>query len=126
MKREYNFFPEDEEAGNDNFGFDPEFNDTEDDNCPYLDLIAAMVLQDKPLGIMWTKDKILEFLKARGYKILDRKDSDGSEYTIAVKPDSSSIPSEGHSNIKEVFDAEIQDIFMKWILRIAKENDNAE
>ena len=85
-----------------------------------------MVLQDKPLGIMWTKDKIVEFLKARGYKILDRKDSNGNDYVVAVKPDSSSIPDDGCSNIKEMFDAEIQDIFMKWILRIAKENDSSK
>ncbi len=128
MKRDFEFIPED---NGDDINFMPDWGDdqreiSEDDNCPYLDLIAALALQDKPFGIMWPKDKMIEFLKVRGYKLLDRKDKDGDTYEVAVHPKNSSIPDNGRSNIKEAFDSEMQDIIMKFILRIAKDNDNAE
>lgn len=123
MKRDFNFIPDDDGIDSE---FVPDFNSNDDDdNCPYMDIIMALFLQDKPFGIIWPNDKILEFLKARGYKILERRNRDtGEEYMIAVHPDSSSIPDEGHSNLKEVFNSEMQDIVMKWVLRIAKENDS--
>lgn len=124
----FEFIPEDD--GNE-IDFMPDWEDEstipgenfDEDNCPYMNLIAALVLQDKPFGIMWTADKMMEFLKARGYKLIDRKDSSGDNYTVAVKPSDSSIPDDGHSNIKEVFDSEMQDIIMKYVLRIAIDND---
>ena len=118
MKDIFNFVPEDEDY---NADFYP---DSEEESCSYLDILASIAFQDKPFGILWSKDKVNEFLKARGYKLIDRKNKDtGEDYTIAVKPDSSSIPDDGHGNTKEVFDSEMQDIIMRWILRIAKEND---
>ena len=126
MKREYNFIPEDDEPEMRDYEFSPS-DMMDDDECPYSDIMMALMFQDKPFGIMWPKDKILEFLKARGYKLLDRKNKDtGEEYTIAVKSSSSNIPDEGHGNIKEVFDSEMEDIIMKWVLRIAAENDSAK
>jgi hypothetical protein len=126
MKRKFDFIPEDEDTGD--IGFVPDFeDDSEEEDCPYLDILASIAFQDKPFGILWSKDKVNEFLKARGYKLIDRKNKDtGDEYTIAVKPDSSSIPDDGHGNTKEVFDSEMQDIIMRWILRIAKENDERD
>ena len=130
MSKKFEFIPEDD--GND-IDFMPDWEDSstqeenfEEDNCPYMNLIATLVLQDKPFGIMWTADKMIEFLKARGYKLIERKDSSGNNYTVAVKPSDSSIPDDEHSNIKEVFDSEMQDIIMKYVLRIAKENDNTK
>ena len=128
MKKDYNFIPDDDEDMDIEFLPDwvddpdqsPEDGDSEED-CPYLGILTALTLQDKPLGIMWTVDKMMEFLKARGYKLLERKGTDGNEYFIALKPSDSSIPDSGHSNIKEVFDNEVQDILMKWILKIATE-----
>jgi hypothetical protein len=112
----YDFIPEGDEE---NIEFYPEEDTNED--CPYLNIITALLLQDRPLGILWNVDKMIEFLKARGYRILDRKDSDGNDYTVAVKPSDNSIPDNGVSNIKEVFDNEIQDILMKWVLKISTE-----
>lgn len=125
--KDYNFISDDDD--NMDVDFLPDWvddpnqrpEDGNDDWCPYLDIITSLALQDRPLGILWSTDKMIEFLKARGYKLLDRKDSDGNEYRIAVKPSDSSIPDNGVSNIKEVFDHEIQDVFMKWILKIASE-----
>jgi len=119
MKDNFNFVPEDEDY---NVDFYP---DLEEEDCPYMSLMASIALNDKPFGILWPKDKIQEFLKARGYKILSRKNKDtNEEYEIAVKSNSDSIPDDGHSNIKETFDSEMQDIILKWVLRIAKEDDN--
>ena len=114
----YEFIPE--EGDEENIEFYPEGDDTNED-CPYLNIITALLLQNRPLGIFWNADKMIEFLKARGYRVLDRKDSDGNEYSIAVKPSDSSIPDEGRSNIKDIFDNEIQDVLIKWVLKIASE-----
>ena len=127
--KNYNFISDDSNSDEEVFGdFVPDWGDDQennepqdDDNCPYLDLITTLLLQDKPLGIMWTLDKMLLFLKARGYKLLERKDSSGNEYVIAVNPSDSSIPDTGRSNIKEVFDSEMQEILLKWVLKIASE-----
>lgn len=126
MNKDYNFIPDDDEDMDIEFlpdWDDPDQHPEEDgdieEDCPYLGILTALTLQDKPLGIMWTADKMMEFLKARGYKLLERKGTGGNEYIVAVKPSDSSIPD--HSNIKEVFDNEIQDILMKWVLKIATE-----
>lgn len=123
MNKNYDFIPDDDDM---DVEFLPDWGDDSDqhpdeneEDCPYVNIFTALALQDKPLGIMWTVDKMVEFLKARGYKLLERKGTDGNEYMIAVKPSDSSIPD--HSNIKEVFDNEIQDILMKWVLKIATE-----
>lgn len=127
--KNYNFISDDSNSDEEVFGdFVPDWGDgqennepQDDDNCPYLDLITTLLLQDKPLGIIWTLDKMLLFLKARGYKLLERKDSSGNEYMVAVNPSDSSIPDTGRSNIKEVFDSEMQEILLKWVLKIASE-----
>ena len=132
MKRDYNFIQDDDNS-EEEFEFYPDFDmgdgdvNNEEEDCPYLGIITALALQDKPFGFLWPKDKMTEFLKARGYKILDRKNKDtNEEYSIAVSSNSSSIPDEGRSNIKEAFDSEMQDIILKWVLRIAKENDSTK
>lgn len=127
MKREFNFVPdpEDDEIGDAEFVSDY-FDDDSGEDCPYLNILASIAMNDKPFGFLWPKDKVKEFLKERGYKILSRKNKDtGEEYEVAVKSDSGSIPNDGHENIKETFDSEIQDIILKWVLRIAKENDDS-
>ena len=125
MKREFNFVPdpEDDDYGDAEFVSDYFDNDSGED-CPYLDILASIAMNDKPFGFLWPKEKVREFLKARGYKILVRKDKDtGEDYEVAVKSDSGSIPNDGHGNMKEIFDSEIQDIILKWVLRIARENE---
>lgn len=125
MNRDYNFVPDSEDDElDDEFMFSPP---EDDDECPYGNMLMALAFQDKPFGILWSKDKVFEFLKARGYKLLDRKNKEtGEEYTIAVKSGSPNIPDSGYGNTKETFNNEIQDIIMKWILRIAKENEENE
>lgn len=115
MKREFNFEPEEE---NDDIDFFP----NDDENCPYMDILAAMILTNKPFGIMWTNEKMVEFLKARRYRIVSKKEANGGEeYLVAAKVSDSSIPDVDHSNIKEVFDFEVMDIISKWLLKIASE-----
>ena len=126
MKREFNFVPdpEDDEIGDAEFVSDY-FDDDSGEDCPYLNILASIAMNDKPFGFLWPKEKVREFLKARGYKILVRKDKDtGEEYEVAVKSNSDSIPNDGHGNMKETFDSEMQDIILKWVLRIASENDD--
>lgn len=126
MKREFNFVPDPED--NDDYDGDAEFVsdyfDSDGENCPYLDILASIAMNDKPFGFLWPKEKVREFLKARRYKILVRKDKDtGEEYEVAVKSDSGSIPNDRRGNMKETFDSEMQDIILKWVLRIARENE---
>lgn len=123
MKKDFNFISEDDNS--EDVEFIPDF-DENDDDCPYLSIIASIALNDKPFGILWPTDKMKEFLKSRGYRILNRKNKDTNEdYELAIKPNSNSIPDDGHSNMKEAFDSEMQDIILKWVLRIAKENDDS-
>ena len=118
MKREFKLTQEPSE-----FDDDYEFDPTEgEEDCPYMDILAAMTLTDKPFGFMWPREKMADFLKARGYRIIEKKDKDsGSEYLVACKSSDSAIPNTDHSNIKEVFDSEVMDIISKWLLKIAQD-----
>lgn len=100
-------------------GMDGEF----DENCPMEGVFSSLYKLPKPFGIMWERDKMIEFLHKRGYKIINRVNEDlDEEYSVAYNDKSTYIPN--HDNINEAFIDEYQDIMMKWALRIAKENDN--
>lgn len=78
-------------------------------------------LVSKPFGILWYDENMEEFLKKLGYKIITRKDPETDrEYNIAVKPNDPSISDEGYSNVRDVFDNEVQKILLGWLLKISK------
>ena len=121
-KEDDNDFPlYDGEEGNinfdeqeDDFDFEPE--DLPD--YPLTDLVISNMMMSKPFGIHWDYDKMKEFLVQLGYKIITRySDRREVEYEVAIKPNSSFIPEDDFSNIKEMFDSEVQDIMIGWLLK---------
>ena len=103
--------------------FDDEF-DPQDlfDSCHMSGIFADMLRMPKPFGFFMPQEKMEIFLKERGYKIIKRSAGDGEEVSTAVKPGSKSIPEDGYSNIREIFDGEVQDILLKWLLKVGKED----
>lgn len=121
-KEDDNDFPlYDGEEGNidfdeqeDDFDFEPE--DLPD--CPLTDLVISNMMMSKPFGMHWDYDKMKEFLVKLGYKIITRYSNRREvEYEVAIKPNSSFIPEDDFSNIKEMFDLEVQDIMIGWLLK---------
>lgn len=103
--------------------FDDEF-DPQDlfDSCHMSGIFADMLRMPKPFGFFMPQEKMEIFLKERGYKIIKRSAGDGEEVSTAVKPGSTSIPEDGYSNIREIFDGEVQDILLKWLLKVGKDD----
>ena len=98
----------DEENNNDlDFGMG---KDPVEEICP----VISLFMTDKPFGMLWTDEEIDYLLKERGYKILTRKDSEGNEYTVAVKPGESFIPEE--DNCYDTFQKEIKAIILEKLL----------
>lgn len=101
--------------------FDDEEEDS--DSCPYFDIIMHTVLLSRPFGILWDNDKMENFLKKRGYKIIEKHFSDpdrkSETYKIAIKSGSIKMPTDEVSNIREVFDSELQDVILSWIDKIS-------
>lgn len=99
---------------------DEEFDDCDEDVCPYFQLLIGGIMSDKPFGIVWSEDNIKDFLRQKGYKIITRysKEKD-REYTIAIEPDSEYLPDNGeYSNIRDVFSNEVQKLLTKWLLTL--------
>lgn len=70
---------------------------------------------DRPLGIEWDEEKMIYFLKKRGYLILSRQDPDTYEpIKVATKKDGEVIEEE--DNIKEVFKSELQLAILEKLL----------
>lgn len=95
-------------------------DDEEEENCPYAEALTSMAFLPKPFGVVWPKEKIEKFLRGRGYKIIERFDEEEEEeYTVAIKPGQKKIPDE--SNLLSVFEDELQEILIAWLLRLGKE-----
>lgn len=109
----------DEDPGEDD---GDDYMEDPEDICSMSGFIFNLMKMPKPLGFFAPQEKMEEFLKARGYKMIKRySDSKEEEYTVAIKPGTSYIPEDNFSNVREVFDGEVQDILLKWLLRIGKE-----
>ena len=93
------------------------------ESCHMSGIFADMLRMPKPFGFFMPQEKMEAFLKERGYKIIKRSSGeDGEEISTAVKSGSTSIPEGDYSNIREVFDGEVQDILLKWLLKVGKED----
>lgn len=107
---------------NESSGLDKILEDHEED-CPYFGILMHSILMPKPFGIIWDEDKMIKFLEKRGYKILERhyldrdRRSKDSKYKVALKPGTKLTVD--HSNIREVFDSEIQDLLLSWFEKIS-------
>lgn len=105
---------------------DPDSNseesDEEDEGCWMFSTIASIIMNsNKPFGMNFESDKIEGFLKARGYKIVERYNEDlGDNIRVAIKSDSTHISGDMSDNIRTVFSREVQDILLGWLLKIGK------
>lgn len=97
-----------------------EKQDLEEDR--YMDFISSAFIGDgQPFGMDWPLDKVAEFLKRRGYRILKREDLDNGKYEVAVKSDEDFIPLA--PNLISIFKNEVQDIIINILLRNQKNED---
>jgi len=101
--------------------FEDNFDDFDEEDCPYSHMFLSLLTMPKPLGYMWTLETIEEFLKKRGYKIIEHKNSEGEEIKIAIKPTDSRIPDLDSSNLRDVFYEDVQKIIFNWLLKIGSE-----
>ena len=105
--------------------YEDDFDDMPDEACWMFDTISALMAMDKPFGIIFDIPKIEKFLKARGYTIGDKYFSHiNDSLKVAIKGDPDSIPDthEGarDHHIRYVFANEVQEILLKWLLKIGK------
>jgi len=108
---------------------DDDFDDGAPEPCYMFDAISTILAMDKPFGMLFDIDKIEKFLIARGYKIVDKYFSHiNDSVKIAVKTeDPNTIPDspEGAKyHIRAAFSSEIQDILLKWLLKVSKSGKN--
>lgn len=104
----------------DKFENDPtEGIDFDEEVCPSVGMFMDAILEDKPFGMIWSMNTMIDFLKRAGYKIIEGESTlTGKPIKIAVKMGDSVIPELEFSNIHEVFNKEIQDILLNWLLKL--------
>lgn len=95
----------------------------DDDSCPFIDDLIGFIeykASTSFLGLPWRReDCIKKFLKARGYKIMERT-KDGNKYSIAVKPDEKELPE--YSNLRSTFLEEAEDLVVDLMIKFSKNN----
>lgn len=84
--------------------------DDDDHECPIFELY-----HQKILGITWNEDKLERFLKSRGYTISEIT-VDGETYKHGTKEGVNTAD----FDLYEIFENEIQDIILDWLLRLGK------
>lgn len=86
----------------------------EDDGEDYKwKTLLTLTMMQKPFGMTWKREKMIEFLKSRGYSIVKRFDLDTDEdFEVAVKSGSEYVPDT--RNIVEAFSEEMQNFIIEW------------
>lgn len=89
-------------------------SDLEDDGEDYKwKTLLTLTTMPKPFGMTWKREKMIEFLKSRGYSIVKRFDLDTDEdFEVAVKSGSEYVPDT--RNIVEAFSEEMQNFIIEW------------
>lgn len=91
------------------------------DNSDFTDMLCQMMFVPKPFGMVWSFDKMKEFLKFKGYKVIERVDDvTGRSVDVAIKPGAKYIPDATRSNIIESFEEEVQSTILEWLKKISK------
>ena len=94
-----------------------DYEDSEE-GCDVYEAVMSAIFLSRPLGILWDEDLIEEFLKTKGYKIIERTDENGEVYTVPVKNGSKIIPDQKNS-LRRVFDREIQKTLINWLSKLS-------
>lgn len=90
-----------------------------DDDYKWKTLLT-LTMMPKPFGITWKRDKMIEFLKSRGYSIVKRFDLDtDEEFEVAVKSGTDFVPDT--RNIVETFAEEMQNFIIEWSTSFSKD-----
>lgn len=86
----------------------------EDDGEDYKwKTLLTLTMMPKPFGMTWKREKMIEFLKSRGYSIVKRFDLDtDEEFEVAVKSGTDFVPDT--RNIVETFAEEMQNFIIEW------------
>lgn len=75
--------------------------------------LLTLTMMPKPFGMTWKRDKMIEFLKSRGYSIVKRFDLDtDEEFEVAVKSGTDFVPDT--RNIVKTFAEEMQNFIIEW------------
>lgn len=115
---------ENEKYGNLNlsdFGKLVKSSDLEDGDDDYKwKTLLTLTMMPKPFGMTWKRDKMIEFLKSRGYSIVKRFDLDtDEEFEVAVKSGTDFVPDT--RNIVETFAEEMQNFIIEWSTSFSKD-----
>lgn len=90
-----------------------------DDDYKWKTLLT-LTMMPKPFGMTWKRDKMIEFLKSRGYSIVKRFDLDTDEgFEVAVKSGTDFVPDT--RNIVETFAEEMQSFIIEWSTSFSKD-----
>lgn len=82
--------------------------------------LLTLAMMPKPFGMTWKRDKMIEFLKSRGYSIVKRFDLDtDEEFEVAVKSGTDFVPDT--RNIVETFAEEMQNFIIEWSTSFSKD-----
>ena len=91
-----------------------------DEDCPVMMpmlSMMAMAMAPKPLGMAWDDEPIEKFLKYKGYRIVELKNSEGEDICMAVKKDADSIPDGEKTNVLDVFSHEMQMSIIDFLIK---------
>ena len=115
---------ENEKYGNLNlsdFGKLVKSSDLEDGDEDYKwKTLLTLAMMPKPFGMTWKRDKMIEFLKSRGYSIVKRFDLyTDEEFEVAVKSGTDFVPDT--RNIVETFAEEMQNFIIEWSTSFSKD-----
>ena len=93
----------------------------EDDGEDYRwKTLLTLTMMPKPFGMTWKREKMIEFLKSRGYSIVKRFDLDtDEEFEVAVKSGTDFVPDT--RNIVETFAEEMQSFIIEWSTSFSKD-----
>lgn len=87
----------------------------------FSELLYQMMFVPKPFGMVWKYDNMIDFLKFKGYKVIERIDEEtGRTNDVAVKSGAKYIPDATKSNILEVFEDELQKTLLNWLKKISE------
>ena len=82
--------------------------------CPEVENILPILFTPKPFGLFWKKEKMVRFLKNRGWKVAERFDDDEKVYyQVAYKAGDRNLPEE--DNIIDTFEEEVQDSIIELL-----------
>ena len=106
-------------------------NDFDDEPCWMFKSIASLIGIPKPFGMLFPYEKEKSFLEKRGYEVKELKCSTSADpsgvikvaYKKGAKINKKDTDELEEHNVNKVFIGEVQDIVLKWLLKIGGDFD---